>query len=74
MVQVVTGYYFVLYALVVKANCVVCVVASKLKQVLYYELLVLTPPDFQACLVRFVVNAFNCFCVKKIENFLIVYL
>ena len=59
-----TGYYFVLNALVVEANCVICIVASELKEILNYELLVLTPSDFQPCLIKFVaLFTFDCLCV-----------
>jgi hypothetical protein len=73
VVQVVTGYYFVLNALIVKADCVICVVASELKEVLNYELLILTPSNFQACLIKFVAwFTFDCLRIKKIEHFFIV--
>lgn len=47
LVKIVTCDHFVLDALVVEHDGVVCVVAAELEQVLHNELLILAPPYFK---------------------------
>ena len=73
MVQVMRRNHFVLDTLVVQFYGMLGVVAAEHEQVLHRELLLLAPPDSQACLVQFTL-ALQGFCVEQVEDFLVVYL
>ena len=67
------GDHFVLYAFVVEGNCMLCVVATELKQVFDYELLILAPSDFKPSFLQLLGGRpFDRICVKQVKHFFVV--
>ena len=50
----------------------ISIVTTKDKEVLYSELLSLTPTDFQPCLLSLVIFTFKTLCIEQIINLLVV--
>ena len=62
----------ILHSLVIHLDCMVCIVATEDKKVLYGELLSLAPTDLKSGLLSFVILSFKALRIEQIIDLLIV--